>query len=443
MLLRRWYGRGSRSCSGERASAVTGRGAPLGFWSLLALGINGIVGVGIFFAPHEVAARVPGTAGTLVYALTAAALLPIAWTYATLGARFDMDGGPYVWARAAFGPRVAFGVGWVAYVSAIFSTSTVLAGLMKYAAPAVGLGGPVGSRAFIVVVSLCMGAIVAAGLRPSAATWSALTVTKLLPLCALALLGLLAASGAAAAATPAAPGEWTRAMLVVVFALQGFEIVPVLAGSARRSARAVPAATLGSLVVAALLYVALHRACVGAVPRLGTLDTPPLVDAGRALGGPGLATLIAYGTDVSALGIGFGMIAMTPRYLTALGGGDALGSWAGALDARGVPKRSLALTLAVVGSLVLSGRLEELFALSSLAVLLQYAVSAAALLRLGLARRHGLGPGDALPALLALPVIAFVARAAHASELLVVGGMLVLGGVLRVLRSKSATQGAL
>src|SRR5512140_1855386 len=124
----------------------------LGFWSLLALGINGIVGVGIFFAPAEVAALVPGRAGVLVYALTALALLPIAWTYATLGGRFAEDGGPYVWARAAFGPNVAFAVGWIAYVSALFSTSAVMVGLAEHAGPALGLHAPWARRAFAVVL---------------------------------------------------------------------------------------------------------------------------------------------------------------------------------------------------------------------------------------------------------------------------------------------------
>lgn len=89
----------------------------LGFGSLLALGVNGIVGVGIFFTPAEVAGLVPGTAGVWVYALTALCLLPVALAYAALGSRFAEDGGPYVWARAAFGPSTGFAVGWVAYVS--------------------------------------------------------------------------------------------------------------------------------------------------------------------------------------------------------------------------------------------------------------------------------------------------------------------------------------
>src|SRR5689334_6173232 len=109
------------------------RARPLGIGSLLALGINGIVGVGIFFAPAEVAAELPGQAGVLAYVLTALALLPIASVYAVLGNRFSVDGGPTVWAEAAIGPRFAFFVGWLTYVSSLFSMAAVASGLAHHA----------------------------------------------------------------------------------------------------------------------------------------------------------------------------------------------------------------------------------------------------------------------------------------------------------------------
>src|SRR5690606_5790633 len=103
--------------------------AQLGLFSLSALGINGMVGVGIFFVPSSIAALIPGALGTWVYALTVLAVAPVAACYSVLGARFPRDGGPYVWAQAAFGERVGFAVGWVSYVSAVFSTAAVLSGL--------------------------------------------------------------------------------------------------------------------------------------------------------------------------------------------------------------------------------------------------------------------------------------------------------------------------
>ena len=67
---------------------------PVGPVSLLALGVNGIVGVGIFFVPADLARRAPGMGSLAVFAATAAALSPVALCYAVLGRRYDTDGGP-------------------------------------------------------------------------------------------------------------------------------------------------------------------------------------------------------------------------------------------------------------------------------------------------------------------------------------------------------------
>ncbi len=435
--------RRAQSVAGEvGATRATAAARTLGFWSLLALGVNGIVGVGIFFVPAQVAARVPGMGGVGVYALTAAALAPIAWAYATLGGHFDEDGGPYVWARAAFGPRFGFAVGWVAYVSALFSTSAVMAGLAEHAAPSLGLSGPFAQRGFILVCTLLLGAVVASGLKPSAIAWNAVTVLKLLPLFALAGLALAAAAPAPVEEHAAAGvGGFMRAALVVVFAMQGFEIVPVPAGNARASRRAIPLATLGSLAGATLLYLVLQWACVRAVPGLSHSGRP-LVDAAAAYGGRPAEWLVAAGTNISALGIAFGMFAMSPRYLSTLGRPDGLGEWIGKESDRHVPQRALWITLAVVLVLSLGGKLGELFVLSSVSVLAQYGVSVAALAVLALRRKNGLRPRHLWPAPLALFAILLLGRAAKPIELVVFAGVLAVGGgvvlVRRFLRWRAA-----
>lgn len=402
---------------------------PLGFWSLLCLGINGIVGVGIFFAPREVGSLVPGTAGVGVYALVALVLAPVAVVYATLGGRFAEDGGPYVWAREAFGTIAGFGVGWIAWVSALFSTAAVVAGLSEHAAPLFGVTSPVGARVFALACVVTLALVAASGLRPSAWAWNAVTVLKLLPLALLVVA--FARAGAplpAPASESAAPAAFARAMLVVVFATQGFEIVPVPAGNARRTGIAVPAATVAALAVAGTLYVALHAACV-ALPSLAA-EPAPLVAAARLHGGDGLARVVAAGTNLSALGIAFGMFAMTPRYLAALGGERGLGRWLARESSGHVPLPALCVTALGVALLVQLGRLGELFALSSVAVLAQYAVSSAALAALCVRRRAGLALRHAWPVPLALGAIALVGRAASLREVLVAGGVLALGGLL-------------
>jgi basic amino acid/polyamine antiporter, APA family len=405
---------------------------------LLALGINGIVGVGIFFAPADIAARAPG-AGTAVFAVTALLLVPVALAFAVLGGRYDEDGGPVVFARDAFGALPAFVVGWIAYVSAIASTAAVTVGLTAAVAPMVGVAGGAGQRVAATLLAAVLALICAAGLRPSARTWTGLTALKLVPLVALALVYLAVPAPAlmGGAALGASRASWQSAALVATFAYQGFEIVPVLAGRAQRPSMSVPLATLGSLAAAAMLYVALQAACAAALPDLAA-SRAPLVDSALVLGGPGLAALVGAGTSLSALGIAFGMMAATPFYLAALARVDRLGLGLDAVDERGVARRALLVTWALVTLLIQAGGRGELFALSSIAVLSQYIVTAAALLALGLRGRRGLGRRHAALAIPAGAVALALVAGASAREALVAAAALVCGLVLRWLDHRRA-----
>ena len=406
-------------------------GRAVGPVHLLALGINGIVGVGIFFAPADIAARAPG-AGTVIFAVTALLLVPVALAFAVLGGRFDEDGGPVVFAREAFGALPAFVVGWIAYASAIASTAAVTVGLTAAVAPMVGVAGAAGQRVAATLLAAVLALICAAGLRPSARTWTGLTALKLVPLVALALVYLAVPApvlmgGAAVAASRA---SWQSAALVATFAYQGFEIVPVLAGRAQRPSMSVPLATLGSLAAAAVLYVALQAACAAALPDLAA-SRAPLVDSALVLGGPSLAALVGAGTSLSALGIAFGMMAATPFYLSALARVDRLGIGLDAVDARGVARRALFVTWALVTLLIQAGGRGELFALSSIAVLSQYVVTAAALLALALRGRRGLGRRHAALAVPAGAVSLALVAGASPREALVAATALAGGLVLR------------
>ncbi|HEY1533009.1 MAG TPA: APC family permease [Polyangiaceae bacterium] len=407
----------------------------LGVWSLLALGINGIVGVGIFFTPNLVAGLVPGDLGVLAYALTLLALLPVALCYAQLGSRFDRDGGPYVWACAAFGERFGFVVGFAAYASAVLSTAAVIAGLGEYTAPLLGLGGE--KRLFSLAAAVVFGAIAVTGLKPSAWVWSSLTVAKLLPLLLLAAIFVLGSHGVASVAESGASLSWGRAVLVLVFPMQGFEIVPVPGSHVRSPARAIPIATVGSLVLCAGLYALLHWACVRSVAGLARVDTP-LIAAASSLGGARLAGLVSAGTNVSAIGIAFGMMAMTPRYLAALeaSGRNAASAFLAEEAPSQVPRRALFVTLVLVVVLLSVGALSRLFVLSSVAVLFQYSVSVLSLGVLALKRQHGLTQRAGLLAPLALLALGLVARAVERAELLVMSGILGVAILLWFVRAR-------
>jgi amino acid transporter len=408
---------------------------PLGFPALLALGINGIVGVGIFFAPRELAAKVPGEAGAVVFLVTALALLPIALGYAALGRRFSVDGGPYVWAEAAFGSRFAFFVGWIAYASSLFSLAAVVTGFAGLVAPVFGIASPIAVRVLAVVCVMALASIAASGLRLSAMVWTFVTVLKLVPLVGLVAIGLFAFDRVGAAPeidVVATPSAIARAVLIIIFAFQGFEIVPLLAGSVR-PAWAVPWATVSSLLFAAVLYSALHALAAHAVPALA--ESPrPLVDAARAYGGAPAADVVAAGAMVSSLGILFGMVNTTPRYLSALSGRGAFGPWIGEADSRLVPQRALWLTtLAVVVLVAVTRKLSALFVLSSLAVLAQYGAALTSLGVLAWRGEHGFSRKSLWMVPLSLVGVVLAARGAEPREFVVAALVLAAGeGIRRV-----------
>ena len=401
---------------------------PLGAVSLLALGVNGIVGVGIFFAPADVAARAPGNLGVATFLAVALALSPLALTFAALGARFDEDGGPVVYARAAFGETAAFAVGWIAYMSALASTAAVLTGLV-----AATLGG---SALYALSLAAALAALVFTGLSLTATVWTAVTIAKLVPLVLLVGASLLSTATVPVDSVPVSISSTLSAALVVTFTFQGFEIVPVVAGAARGSSRTVPFAVLASLGGAAVLYVLLQRACVRGVADLAHARAP-LVEAARFHGGPTLARIVEIGTSVSALGICIGMMAMTPRYLSSLARTTGLGHGLADVDTRGVPRRALFVTLALVATLIATGSRAQLFALSSVAVLSQYAFTSLAMMVLarrgerGLSRIHlALG----VPSLLAALAIA---TGASKREWMVAAAALALGAVVRLVARKA------
>jgi amino acid transporter len=150
--------------------------------------------------------------------------------------------------------------------------------------------------------------------------------------------------------------------------------------------------------------------------------------------------MVDIGTSVSASAIAFGMLVTTPRYLASMAAGEG-GLWGlDRIAADGVPRRALMVTWLLVGAFVAVGELGELFALSSLAVLMQFGVTAAALIALARRRERALRPRDAWPAPLTLLVgLTLAAFGATAREGLVSVGVVASGLVVLWLARRRRT----
>src|SRR5215211_2010096 len=85
-------------------------------WDLIAIAINGIIGAGIFGLPSKVYSLI-GSYSILAFIACAVVVALIILCFAEVGSRFDDTGGPYLYAREAFNPAVAFEIGWLIWLA--------------------------------------------------------------------------------------------------------------------------------------------------------------------------------------------------------------------------------------------------------------------------------------------------------------------------------------
>src|SRR5256885_5491034 len=96
----------------------------VGLPGLTAIAVNGVIGSGIFVLPATVAGLL-GPASPVAYLVAALVAALVVACFAEAGSLFDRTGGPYLYARKAFGPFVAFQVGWAFFLSRLAAAAPV------------------------------------------------------------------------------------------------------------------------------------------------------------------------------------------------------------------------------------------------------------------------------------------------------------------------------
>jgi basic amino acid/polyamine antiporter, APA family len=390
------------------------------------IGVNAIVGSGIYLFPGKLAGEL-GPASILAWVVTGLLCLPLAFTYAALGAREDRTGGAFRYVESAFGRLPGFVVGWSAWVTSVISWAAVAAGVPGYLAtfvPAAGERGVASVVAAGIVVALSVLNVL--GVKPGARVTDALTIGKLVPLVIFVVAGVFFLEPARF--TPLAPqgfGPLPALALMTMFAYQGFEVVGIPAGELRDPRRSVPRAVIAALLSTAILYALIQCVFIGVGARS---HAQPLPDAARLFLGPAGATLLGIGGLISMLGFNAGTALCTPRYLEALAEQSLVPPQLARLHPRfETPYLAIAASGGVACLLALFLDFERLVDLAVVAVLAQYLMCSAALVRLGATRRE-----KALGLVAALVSLTFAAQCElEAVAVLLV--LLALGGLIAVL----------
>ena len=246
----------------------------IGRWDLTAAVINAVIGSAIFGMPAELARltgastpagrphRGPRRAGHRALLRRGGEPLPGA-------------GGPYLYAREAFGSFVGFEAGWLTFWIRVTAMAANLNVFTEY------LGrhpAGCGERA-------AAGGDHDGGGRPDRAGINLRGVRQATWAVDLFTAGQAAAAGAAGAwwACPRCKGavlqtqqvadpQWTQAILLLMFAYGGFEAPLIPAGEARNPRRDSAFALLVALAVIATLYCLVQLAVVGLVPAVAQVQ---------------------------------------------------------------------------------------------------------------------------------------------------------------------------
>ena len=293
----------------------------IGRWSLAALTVNCIIGSGVFGLP-SVLAGLLGRASVLAVILAAAAMGVIMACFAEVTSRFSETGGPYLYAREAFGRFMGIQVAWLVWFVRLTSCAANANLFVVY----LGEFWPRAIQPFakLGILTLLIGILAVInflGVRTGTRVSTSFTIAKL------ASLGLVAVAGAVYLITthpvvPQAvlsprPNDWARAFVLLIFAYGGFEAALIAAGEARNPRRDMPFGLFAGLVTCTVIYGLIQWVVVGVLPDPGHSQRP-LADVARIVLGHGGAAVIAAGALFSIYGYLSGNVLTTPRITFAL-----------------------------------------------------------------------------------------------------------------------------
>ncbi|SEO40666.1 basic amino acid/polyamine antiporter, APA family [Luteibacter sp. UNC138MFCol5.1] len=394
----------------------------LGLWQLTAIGIGGIIGVGIFVLAGQQAALNAGPAVALSFIIAGFGSACAALCYAEFAGLIPVTGSAYTYGYAVLGEGAAWiigwdllleyalvvavvAIGWSGYVQVLLATAGVhlpewaqksmSADTMKYywqhamGSLGVSYANPVaaptdGHRFNVIAAGISLLVAILLSVRTE---WGARLNTLIV---AIKVLGVALVIGVGAFFIntanwhPFIPervfddkgvghfgwhGVLTGAS-VVFFAVFGYDTLTTAAEEARNPQRDLPRAVLLSLAVAMVLYIAVSLVLTGIVPYASLSGEASVSDAFNAIGLPWISNVIAVAAVIGVISVLFAFMLGAARIWFALARDGLLPAWFARVHPRfGTPARPtmiLGIFTAIVAGLLPIGEVAELVNIGTL-----------------------------------------------------------------------------
>lgn len=272
-----------------------------------ALVIGSVIGTGVFALPTALAPY--GPISLVSFVLVTIGALALALTFGALSKRVPGSGGPYVYARDAFGDFAGFLNAWSYWITAWAGNAAIVVAWVGYVEVFWNTGHAKLWSILIALVGLWLPAVVnLSGIRNMAVTQIVTTVLKFIPLLFMATVGLLFIRvhnfGHFNTSGTSAGSAISAAAAIALFSYLGIETASVAAGRVRDPKRNVARATVLGTIGCAVVYILGTLTVFGTVSN-ATLQksSAPFTDSANAIfGGQWAGHAVAIAAIVSGLG---------------------------------------------------------------------------------------------------------------------------------------------
>ncbi|WP_026731731.1 APC family permease [Fischerella sp. PCC 9605] len=363
----------------------------LGVFGATLMGLGSIVGTGVFVS-IGIAAGIAGPAVILAVAIGALVATCNGLSSAQLAANHPVSGGTYEYGYKYLNPAFGFTAGWMFLVAKTASAATAALGFAGYLLNLFGV-----SSAWVVFTALLavavMTLIVLNGIRRSNFTNIAIVSVTLLSLGFFVLACFPRAIQVGVDNfTPfftGSPANLLHASALMFVAYTGYGRIATLGEEARSPRQTIPKAMIVCLLLTMLLYMAVAAVAIGAVGVDVLADATqqtkaaPLEVAARNVTGVGGAFILAVGAMTAMLGVLLNLILGLSRVLLAMGRRhDAPRFLARLNQQQTTPYWAVVVVGVAIALLVLLGNVKTTWSFSAFSVLIYYAITNLAALRL-------------------------------------------------------------
>jgi basic amino acid/polyamine antiporter, APA family len=350
---------------------------------MVALTINSVIGSGIFGLPSQLADAI-GKGSPWAVLIAGVAIGVVMACFAEVASSFTEAGGPYLYARVAFGRLVGIEAGWMLFLSQLSAPAANANLFVIY----LGQFWPKATTALprFIILTLLVGLLAIInyrGVQSGAHVSNFFTVAKLVPLGIVVVGGVIYLLSHESTHVPAPASAsinaWLKAILLMFFAYGGFESALTPMSEAKDPQRDVAFGLFAALLACTILYTLVQWICVSMLPNASSTGRPLAEVAQLALGGGG-AVLVTLGALVSFYGYLSAKILGIPRLSFALAEQRDFPRIFAAVHPRfHTPHVSILVFAALTWALALFGNFAWNVTLSAVARLTYYAVGCAAL----------------------------------------------------------------